>query len=514
MRRNHSRRHAGRILVLMLAVACWLGWLVAQTEIFFADGLRYITQARQLERGDLRQGLRQAVDHPLYPLAIVGVHRGLSLPDSPASWQQAAQFAAATAGVLLVVPLYLVAAEIFGGSGAWLGVVLVFLVPVPGHVLADTLSESTFLLFWTWGVWATLRHLRQGSLRWLPVVLGFSGMAYLSRPEGLLLPAALLATLGLAPLWPAARLSARSWWSTIAVLGLGVVLAIGPYVALKGSVATKPAVARLLGLAPPSRADAVERERPLDPDQSATTTAMLAVRSTAAAVRDAVTWPLLPLAALGVGASLRREHHRRARLWLFLGVMSAGALLALLRLHATGGYCTPRHTLLLTLPLISASASGLRTILAWMPRALGRNPTWIRRAAPLGFCVAIAVVHARALTLPINDAFGGYRAAGAWIAQHAPRDETVVDVTGWSQYYADRPGYVFANLIAAPADPSARWVIARDAHLSGPWGYCTRLRELVADARLVARFPESRKPGRARVSVYERPRPPAALTQR
>ena len=64
----------------------------------------------------------------------------------------------------------------------------------------------------------------------------------------------------------------------------------------------------------------------------------------------------------------------------------------------------------------------------------------------------------------------------------------MVDVTGWSQFYGRREGYTFENLVAAQGDPAARWVVAREAHLKGPWEYCGRLRALVDGLEPVAVF--------------------------
>jgi hypothetical protein len=527
-----------RVALLAAFAAGVLAWLVAGAEVLFADGLRYVAQARAIDRGDWSAAVRRAVDHPAYPLAVAVAHRAVyGLDESPVGWQRSAQGVSAAAGVALVVPMYLVAAELFGGSAAWFGVALVFVVPVPGHVMADALSESTFLLFWTWGVWFVLRYLRAGATAWLLPALASGALAYLSRPEGLLLPAALAMTVALSRFIPAARLAPRRWWAAMGLLVVGPAALVGPYVAARGGLATKPAVARLLGVAPPSRPDAVERERPLDPSQSTLTTYALAARAAGAAVRDTVTAPLLPFAALGVWAAVRRR--RRPRAWMFLGVAGGASVLALVRLHATGGYCTPRHALLLALPLIAASASGLRVALAiavrsmrvgWLgsrlrdpglsARAPGSrrrdpsHPSATRRLGIEGLLVAaplaVAAWNAAALRAPLNVSFGGYREAAEWLARHAPAGDAVVDVTGWTQFYSGRPGYVFADLVAAPADPSARWVVAREAHLAGPWGYCDRLRALVDGARLVAKFPAERKPGRSVVSVYERPPATAA----
>jgi len=502
-----------RVLLLVAFAASVLAWKVGHTEILFADGLRYINQAQRVQRGEGPSAVRQAVDHPLYPLAVLAAWKGLGLPDNPDGWQLAAQGVAAVSGVLLVLPLYRIARRLFGGSGAWLGVALVYLTPVPTRVLADTLSEATFLLFWSWGVWAALRHLRGGSTRWLAVSMVLGALAYLVRPEGLLLPLAMGATLGLSPFLRVTRLPASRWLRAVGFLAVGGAVTVGPFVAFKGGIATKPAVARLLGLAPPSRPDAVERERPLDPDQTRAQTVGLAARGAFQSVRDALTVPLLPFAALGVGATLRRRWAVDARGWLFLGVVFGGAFLALMRLHATGGYCTPRHALLAALPLFAAAGAGFRTLAAALARAGRRGATrpWFRPAAAcLALVAACAAWNAGAVLSPLNQGKGAYRDAGRWLADHTAAGERVVDVTGWSIYYGGRRGYTFADLHEAPGDPAVRWVVVRDAHLTGPWGYCERLRGMVRGATRVARFPDGPRAGASRVSVFEVPRPEAS----
>src|SRR5262249_37524279 len=152
---------------------------------------------------------------PVYPLAVVYSHRILGR-DGPGDWQWAAQLASVAAGVLLVVPLYLLAWDLFGAARAVPACLLGYAVPLTGHVFADTLSESTFLLFWLWGLWGAVRFLRTGAPGWVPLIVAASGLAYLTRPEGLLLPAALVATLILSPAWVARGLGKKG----LAVLAL------------------------------------------------------------------------------------------------------------------------------------------------------------------------------------------------------------------------------------------------------------------------------------------------------
>jgi 4-amino-4-deoxy-L-arabinose transferase-like glycosyltransferase len=536
----------------MAAVAILLGWLVTHTPIVFADGLRYIEQARRLDRGDWRSGIREAVDHPLYPLASAATHRLLRLGESPLDWQFSAQVASAVAGVLLVIPLYLIAMELFGGSTAWLACLMVYLAPVTGHVLADALSEGWFLLFWTWGVWAALRYLRAGRLGWLGLSVALGSLSYFARPEGALLPVALGATLALCLVLRSDRAARRRWCGGLLVLTIGASALVGPYLFLKGGIGTKPAVARLFGLAPPSAAGAVERERFLASEPSVLTTYGLAIRATGEAIHGAVPLPILGLGILGSLLGWRRS--ARPRAWIFLSVVTIGWLLALIRLHATGGYCSPRHTLIVTVPLLAAAAAGIRSLTALVIERVRRSrpgQAFSRRAGgnrpegpspagfhrpygfvvastllqnsplpkrrgftfgrllyllPTGLLLAFALWQVRPLLAPLNAGMAGYRDAGEWLARHADASDRVIDVTGWSQFYGERTGYVFANLVEAPSDPSARWVVVRYAHVHGPWPYCARLRGLVDGARLVARFPAERLAGQSRVSLYERPR--------
>ncbi|MDB5349147.1 MAG: hypothetical protein JWN86_394 [Planctomycetota bacterium] len=510
-------QHGARIGALIVLAAGLLGWLSANTAIFFDDGLRYIGQAQGIARGSVKDGLLHAVDHPAYPAAIALSH-ALIGGETPQAWQTAAQAASALIGLMLIVPLYLVALELFGERAAWLGVALTFAVPLTGHILADVLSEGTFLLFWTWGLYAGLRFLREGRFAWLPLMILGGGLAYLSRPEGLLLPAAMVATLAFVPLMKSTRMNWPRWWTAVGFLVIGPALLVGPYVAAKGGIGTKPAVQRLLGTAPKSAPDAVERARPLDPNQSMARTTAEAVKAVFGAIRDAVTLPLLPLACFGLIVTVRRSMPERARVWLFLAIIAGVAFLALVRLHATGGYCSPRHAMVLAMILIPAAAAGLDGLLTSLPipsRWLGLGNEEKLAAGPAVWMLLIGGFLAwvsPSLLEPINVSKAGYKDAGAWVARYVPGGAKVVDVTGLSLFYSGHDGYTFATLDQAPADPDLRWIVVRDNHLRGPWTYCKQLGSLVDGLKPSKTFPEKPRPGQARVYVFERPSRTAART--
>ena len=497
--------HLTRVILLMVAVGGWLAWKADHAAIVFADSLRYLKQAQQIDGGDTAHALLHAIDHPAYPLAVAATHRMLG-GTNPAAWQTAGQAASVMAGILLVVPLYLIAAEMFGGSVAWLAVVLSFLVPITGQVMADALSESWFLLFYFAGVWTSIRFFKEGKFAWLPGTIGCAALAYWVRPEGILLPASMVATLALIPLMRSTRLVWPRWWAAVGFLVIGPGLLVAPIIASKGGISTKPAVGRVLGTVAPSAPSAVERQRPLKPGQTVVETYVLATRAMAMAVRDSVTVPLLPLALLGF--ILAWPPGEKSRMWVFLTVMMVAWTLAMIRLHATGGYCTPRHAMILMYPMIAAAAFGLSRL----PMMISVPGRWVGQrdgrytVGPIGVLATLAGLacfYRADLEAPINGQFAGYRGAAEYLEHHVPAGAKVVDVTGWALFYGDRPGYTFGSLIEAMGDRDLTRVVVRDSHLNGPWEYCARLKQLVGDRKPVCTFPAHPEPKQSVVFVYD-----------
>lgn len=502
-------RRGGRIGLLMLGVGVFLAWATHHAEVSFADGLRSVMQARQIERGDLADGLWRAIDHPMHPLAISAAHRTLALTDDPFGWQTAAQVASALALVLAVAPLYLLARDLFDDdTTAALAVLLVMAGPVVTDAAVNVLSETTFLLLWTWGLWAAVRFLREGSFGWLVPAVGFGALAYLTRPEGLLLHLALVATLLSLPLLKGTRILWGRWLAAVGVLVLGPAVLVGPYVVVKGGLGTRPAIARLIGTEPEAPPQALERERPLPPGQSAIQTHAIAAARVVRAVRGAVPPPLWPLAAIGLWAAAREVDQGRKRAWLLLGavVLIAGA--GLVRLHATGGYCTVRHALIPSVVLMLAAARGL----SWVMRAVSFDAARLGMGegrltpGPAVWALVLAAVVAwpvyRART-PFGSSFAPYRQAGLWLAAVPEADGRVLDMTDWTLFFSGRGGGGFARVLDLADDPSTRYLIVRDPHLTGHLRYNEVLRGLVEGRAPLVCFPEHPAPRQLQVAVYD-----------
>ncbi len=191
-------------------------------------------------------------------------------------------------------------------------------------------------------------------------------------------------------------------------------------------------------------------------------------------------------------------------------IIVAATALALIRLHATGGYCTPRHAMVIAYLLIPAAAAGLHGLVVRLTipgRLVGLDDAPYKPGPAVWLVVVggLLAFSGRQTFAPINEPMAGYRDAGRWIAEHVPPGEKVADVTGLSLFYGEREGYTFANIIDAPSDPGLRYVVARESHLKGPWPYCEQIRSVVGDLKPVAIYPENPRTRQARVFVFERP---------
>jgi len=502
--------HVARVLIWMAITAGVLLWTLRHSEAQLRDGLRSIELAQRIDAGSWREGLFGGIDHPLHPLGIVAFH-GLIGGEGPEWWQRAAVALGFASIVLLTIPVYLLGRELLGDRAAWLACALLPANPVIGSVVVNAISESTFLPAWTWGLWAAVKYLREGRFVWLPLALGCGALAYLGRPEGLLLPASVLATLALVPLHRATRINWPRWWAAVGFMAIGSAVVVGPYMAANGSLVSRPGIARVLGLQAQSAANALERETPLAAGQTTAQTYRIAAGQALETLFANVPFALLAAAALGLFAA--RDGAIPPRTRLFLGIVFSASLFALVRLHATAGYCSPRNALVPGMLLILAAAKGLDWLMKTVSfdgRLVGLPGERLQPGAAVWALAVVPLILIPRLGEPVVSTpgpFNVYWDAGIWLSQAEPKESKALDLTDWSLYFSRREGLNFADLPTAAEDPNVRWVVALGEQVDNPSTYSETLHNLIGDRPPIVAIPGEPAPGQTQIRIYERVAP-------
>jgi hypothetical protein len=532
--------HDWGLLAVLLALAAAIhAWLIGHTEVAARDSIGYIRYAWQLQHQPWADVLRQSDQHPGYPVALLAVslpvRHFLGGPES-LTMQLSAQLTSTLAGVLLVIPMFYLGGELFDRAVGFWAAALFQCLPASARVMADGLSEATFLLFAATALWLAARALRGSS----PVLFGlcglFGGLAYLTRPEGALIVAAtglvLLAMQGV-PGW------GRPWFRSLgcaAGLALAALAVAGPFVAVTGRLTTKPTGQRILETAHPPGGEGRSPAEfdPAQPRGLAGSAGAGTARPTLLASTLAVWWREKDGSRLWWGLrALGREvvqgfHHvawlpALLGLWWFRGrlrvVPGAWAVLLvclflgllLWRVAALMGYLSDRHTLLLILCGTFWAVAAMAAIGSWLARVLGsrlagRVPGVGGRFWSILLLLLLTGSGLPRTLQPLHTNRAGHHAAGLWLANHTAPTDTILDPYCWAHYYAGR---VFLEG-TTPEPPSgantARYVVFERAgreHSRLPM--VPEAERLVAHGRLVYHWPTDRPADKAVVFVYAVP---------
>ncbi len=242
---HHEVAAVGILLALALLFRI-LRW--SATAVMFNDGPVFIALAQAFADGEWARALGHKF-HPLYPLLTAAFHSVIR------DWELAAVAVNAIGGTAAVGCLYGFARAAFGRSAAFAAAAILAVHPHAIEFSGDVQSEGLYLGFFLGGVWALWIALRGSSPRAALVAGLLSGLAYLTRPEGI----GLLLVGGSFAAWYALR---RSWsrrraaaWVTLLLLGTAVTA--GPYVAWlrmetgAWSLTQKKSVGWVLGISEP-----------------------------------------------------------------------------------------------------------------------------------------------------------------------------------------------------------------------------------------------------------------------
>jgi hypothetical protein len=478
-------------------------WVIARTEVAARDSVGYIRYALRLEREPLLSVLKETEQPPGYAATVLVVSwpvrawRGNSECDTMVL---SCQLASAIMATLSIIPTVLLGREIGGRRVGWLAAGIVVCLPTWLRLTSDGLSEGTYLFWLATALWLGVRALRR------PGVLVFAGcglatgVAYLTRPEGLEVVVAFGCVLLCRQLVAAFR---QPWPQAIAqasALAVGVLIFLGPYAATIGSLSNKNAVRGTLG-------------EPLnDPDGllpqygyagGPTLLAawfhesggvaprwIWAAKSLAVETARAFDYVGLGLVALGLIVFRPRPGSGASR--TALAVIVGLHALILCRMASLSGYLSERHALLFVIVGSFPAAAGI----VWLGRFVPRASAGVVTASLM---VAGLLVAGPALTKPLHYNRAGHKAAGRWLARTVTDGDAILDPFCWGEFYAgrietrdttDRPARLF--VILEPGD---------NHHSRLP--HIPAAKAAVQFGDLVYHWPENRSSDKAQVVVYE-----------
>jgi hypothetical protein len=536
--RTRAWRDGCLILLLLLLAGGLRAWSLAHTEVASRDSIGYIRYVHELENFPLRKVLNQNQHHPGYPAVLLAV----SLPvrhfcggTTPAAMQLSAQLTSSLTGVLLVIPMFYLGRSLFDrGVGFW-AAALFQCLPLGSRSMADGLSDPTYLLIAATTLLLSFRALR-GSSAFLFGLCGLgAGLAYLTRPEGVvfaLAPGLLL--LG----GQAVRAWRRPWAQFLdcgAMLLLATLAVGGPYAAVIGSFTNKTTGHRMVGetdykhwegeelsLAYPGareNSQPTELVRPIGRPLLASVVAVWGPRSNvpwglrAIGIETAKGFGYVAWLPALLGLWWFRDRFRDPGAWLMLLVCLV-QVLVLWRVAYVMGYVSERHVLILILCGSFWAVAAVRS----MPARLAAWSPWLARqglakhAPACSACLLLAVTAQGlpAALKPLHTNRAGHHAAGLWLAEHAQPADQVFDPFCWSHFYA---GKVFQEGIPQAAPPGYRpvgYVVfekSDNPHARLP--YFPIAKELMEHGKLVYRWlppPRVRQRDRAEeVDIYAVP---------
>lgn len=547
------RRDLALLALLLLLAGGIRAWVIGHTEAVARDGIIFIHYALQFEKEPWPEVLRNNPQHPGYPLSVLAVSLPVRHWLGKIDWQTmqwSAQLASGLAGLLLVIPMFFLGKELFDrGVGFW-AALLFQCLPVSGRILSDGLSEALFLLFLSSGLLCGVRGLRLDST-WRFVLCGVCcGLAYLTRPEGVVLGVAVTLVLLLMRVVPAWRRPWRWTLARLACVGLSA-LAIGsPYLLSTGHFTNKPSnhVVQLawreesahrslalsddgrcrLGVSGQAKPSYCRALLPLavwiDGDMSLARRRTLGLWAVVMETAKGFHYLALLPTLLGIGLSWRRLRYR-PEAWLVLILCLVHGLI-LWRLSVVATYVSERHVLLLILCGLFPAIVGFRAlgsvVAGWWRRSasavsagrwglLGSAPFWsgllLLMTASSGFPKIIQPLHAER---------AGHRAAGLWLARHARPTDVVLDGHfGWASFYAGRILSDSDRSQAALATPHTCYIVkGTSREHPNPYGPTNAKADYTvaqiraAGGKKVYQWPEKNPAGKGRVVIWQVQLPP------
>jgi hypothetical protein len=417
-----------RLGLMLLLVLGFRLFGYTSTYVIHPDGIHFYNLASDFAAGRFLTGLDRSTFHPLYPLLIAAVGRGLRINLETAGYTVSILFS-----VLTTVPLFVFGTRVFGRKIALLGVFFFAVNPIIIRCSTEVVTEATYTFFFVSGVSLGWLAIREEKIRfYLPAGVAVF-FAYMTRPEGMAL---LLPLIGWALL--TGRRPFREVWKrrTVSVLCLLLVFLVmaapflihvhketgGWNISRKLPVANLVEDVRKIVLGPSAQGKGEETESARSENEGSATRKIpwvLGVLGTEIPMDIYPTFSLLILISFYRSGRVQRS----ARAETFFLTIFALHFLLFVRVLAVHGYFSARYLIPFTVLLMLWAAAGaweLREMILSRWRRAKERPEHSRRVI-MAAVIVIAVVSSVPKTLrPYGANKWGERVAGLWIKEHDP----------------------------------------------------------------------------------------------
>jgi hypothetical protein len=474
------------LFVLMILVVGLRAWQITHTEVAARDSIGFIRYAWLLENSsDWKSVIKDAQQHPGFPLAIHLVSKPVRFfveSDLPFAYQLSSQLVSSFFSVLLVLPLFYLALEVFNTKVAVWSVLLFEFLPAISKVLGDGLSEGMFLFFAASALACVLNAFKSSRLAtWFFAGL-FSACAYLVRPEGMIIVFACFVVL-LGNIVLGKFNDSKSKMKMVAGLAgvmLGFLILALPFMLTIGKLTTKPTGQKILEKIAVLQVETDSRLALLNGpelvmgffDQAPLFGSWWEGEDKGPAARFVWSFMVLGdsylkgLNYLGCAFALVGLLMMPKASWskpsILVLVLSFAILnVAFYRVALVMGYLSERHAMLALMIVVVWSAYGgviLGDVVlmffkdSWARVVLGR----LNQVSLLLLLLLVPSVYKSMETLHYNRE--GFRQVGKWLASHCKEGDSVEDAFCWSHFYAGKvflegkPGLVVS-------DPRVKYVI-------------------------------------------------------
>jgi len=486
------------LIILVVALGLRVAWMTNRSVIIENEGGEYAAIAGNIlsGRGYVGQGeitgKPQIFFPPLYPMAIAAL--ALTTRDT----EIAGRIVSLAMGLLLILALYKLGNHTYGRRAGLIVAALAATHPLLVSLSILVQTEATYIALTFSGTYLAIRAIESRRLRDFLLCGALYGLAYLTRPEALLLPGIVAV---LSPIVAGVdRAGFRRVVQGIAGMFAVFLLMAAPYVTYLYTqtghirLENKSAIQLVINENILQGKNWTEAHFGVDDDlnefgahmgdvdgriintanrstllgslQDADKAAVRQARNLAGAAKsNYFGGPLLVSLALA-GFCLGAWSRRRAYVQAFLGLMVVGITVSLFSVE----FFWPRYSYILLPFLLVCGAHAIDKISAWVHRALTTpwqpaRATFASCAVGASMAAGVLLVAARANLAEAYDDFGTNRTgavftkqAGLWLRDQTPREKVIMDAGSAIPYYS---GSEYVALPYSSSQVALRYIDAK-----------------------------------------------------